>query len=142
MSRKTLSVLAGLIGLALVAPQASAADVFAFVRPDDDAIRVWKPYVVEKNCEDGFYHCSVRMDYAPHERAMVVRPGSYWYQKPFKVYRYSDFKNSHAHAHAAAQPSRHVAWCSDRYRTYDPASDTFVGKGYKRHRCDSPFDGR
>lgn len=142
MLRKILPALTGLMCLAALAPSASAADFFAFGRYDDDAIRVWKPYVIEKNCVDDFYHCKVRMDYAPHQRAMVVRPGSYWYQKPFKVYRYGDFKHRHKHRHAAHSSSRHVAWCSDRYRTYDPATDMFVGKGHKHYRCNSPYDGR
>ena len=143
MSRKILSALAGLLGLAALAPAATAADFFAFGRPDDEGTRVWKPYVVEKNCTDGFYHCTVRMDYAPFERSMVVRPGSYWYQKPFKVYRYGDFKHHGKHRHAARHGvSAHVAWCSGRYRSYDPASDTFIGKGHKRYTCDSPYDRR
>ena len=137
MLRKILPGLLGLLCLATLVPAASAADFFAFGREDDDAIRVWKPYVIEKNCVEDFYHCKVRMDYAPFERAMVVRPGSYWYQKPFKVYRYGDFKHRHHH-HA----SRHLAWCSDRYRSYDPSSDTFLGKGHKRYHCDSPYDQR
>ena len=58
--------------------------------------------MIEKNCVDDFYHCKVRMDYAPFQRAMVVRPGSYWYQKPFKVYRYGDFKHDHRHHHHRA----------------------------------------
>ena len=143
MSRKILSALAGLVGLAVLAPAASAADFFAFGRHDDEGTRVWKPYVVEKNCAEDFYHCTVRMDYAPSERAMVVRPGSYWYQKPFKVYRYGDFRHHHKHRHAYRHGvSAHVAWCSGRYRSYDPATDTFLGKGHTRRTCNSPYDGR
>ena len=124
---------------------ASAADFFTFGRHDDDAVRVWKPYVVEKNCVDDFYRCKVRMDYAPFERSMVVKPGNYWYQKPFKVYRYGDFEHGDHHHHHHAynhSGSRHVAWCSDRYRTYNPETDTYVGKGYRHYRCDSPYDAR
>ena len=57
--------------------------------------------MIEKNCVEDFSRCKVRMDYAPFERAMVVKPGSYWYQKPFKVYRYGDFKHRHKHRHHA-----------------------------------------
>jgi hypothetical protein len=142
MLRKILPALTGLLCLAVLAPAASAADFFAFGRKDDHSIRVWKPYVIEKNCVEDFYRCKVRMDYAPHQRAMVVKPGSYWYQKPFKVYRYGDFKHRHKHRHASYSSSRHVAWCSDRYRTYDPATDMFVGKGHRHYRCNSPYDGR
>ena len=142
MLRKILPVFTGLLCLAVLAPAAPAADFFAFGKKVDHSIRVWKPYVIEKNCVEDFYHCKVRMDYAPFERSMVVKPGSYWYQKPFKVYRYGDFKHRHKHRHAAYSSSRHVAWCSDRYRTYDPSTDMFVGKGHRHYRCNSPYDGR
>lgn len=35
--------------------------------------------------------------------------------------------------------SAHVAWCMERYRSYDPASDSFLGYDGLRHRCNSPF---
>ena len=139
MVRKMLPVFAALLGLGMLAPAALAADLEAG-DSHHDGIRVWKPYVVEKNCADGFNHCTVRMDYAPMQRAMVVRPGSYWYQKPYQKYRYYDHKHW-LHLGAAGADSRHAEWCSARYRTYDPATDMFVGKGYRHYRCDSPYDG-
>ena len=35
--------------------------------------------------------------------------------------------------------SSHVQWCLNRYRSYDPASDTFLGYDGYRHRCNSPY---
>jgi hypothetical protein len=35
--------------------------------------------------------------------------------------------------------SAHVHWCLNRYRSYDPASDTFLGYDGYRHRCNSPY---
>ena len=29
----------------------------------------------------------------------------------------------------------HTAWCLRRYRSYDPRSDTFVGRDGRRHTC-------
>jgi hypothetical protein len=158
MLRKVLPLAAFIVGLAALGPMAQAADFFAFGRHDDDSMRIWKPYVIEKNCVEGFHHCKVRMDYDPLQRPMVVRPGSYWYQKPFEIYRYGDFKGHPHHAHwhykhhhhrhhrhayrLHLHGSKHVAWCSAHYRSYDPATDTFLGKGHKRYRCDSPYDGR
>jgi hypothetical protein len=139
MFRRVLSAAAVLLAAVLAQP-AGAADRHGDVH--DDPIRIWKPYVIEKNCAHGFDYCTVRMDYAPHQRAMVARPGSYWYQKPFQVYSYGDFRHRRHHHLAGGHWSRHVAWCSERYRTYDPHSDTFVGKGYRHYRCDSPYDGR
>jgi hypothetical protein len=33
----------------------------------------------------------------------------------------------------------HVQWCLNRYRSYDPRSDTFMGYDGYRHRCNSPY---
>lgn len=130
MLQKLLAALAGLVCVLAVSPAAMASD--AYGNADPGRIKIWKPYVIEKNCADGRYDCKVRMDYAPRQRAMVVRPGSYWYQKPFLVYRYGDFRNG--------RTSSHKAWCRARYRSYDPASDTFMGYDMNRHRCNSPHD--
>ena len=132
MFRKIVTPLAGLLGLAVLSSGALASDAYG---SDQDGIKIWKPYVIEKTCANGLYDCKVRMDYAPYQRAMTARPGSYWYQTPFMVYRYGDFRPQGAqHAGAAA----HEAWCSAHYRSYDPATDTFLGKGNKRYRCVSP----
>jgi hypothetical protein len=32
-----------------------------------------------------------------------------------------------------------VHWCLNRYRSYDPSSDTFLGYDGYRHRCNSPY---
>ncbi|MCA3555607.1 BA14K family protein [Aestuariivirga sp.] len=127
MFRKILAPLLGLLGLAALSINASASDPYG---TDKDGVKVWKPYVVEKNCADGLFECTARIDYAPFQRSMVARSGSYWYQKPFLVHRYGDFRPQAG--------SSHDAWCSARYRTYDPATGTYVGRGYKRHRCISP----
>ena len=33
----------------------------------------------------------------------------------------------------------HVEWCTDRYRSYDPRSNTFMGYDGYRHQCNSPY---
>lgn len=33
----------------------------------------------------------------------------------------------------------HVQWCLNRYRSYNPATDTFVGYDGYRHRCRAPY---
>jgi Ni/Co efflux regulator RcnB len=35
--------------------------------------------------------------------------------------------------------SSHVDWCLNRYRSYDPSTDTFLGYDGYRHRCNSPY---
>jgi hypothetical protein len=37
---------------------------------------------------------------------------------------------------------KHVKWCRARYKTYNASTDTFVGKGGRKYRCNSPYDGR
>jgi hypothetical protein len=34
-----------------------------------------------------------------------------------------------------AHPYDHVTACQDRYRTYDPARDTYLGRDGHRHQC-------
>jgi hypothetical protein len=37
--------------------------------------------------------------------------------------------------------SAHIDWCLNRYRSYDPRTDTFLGYDGFRHRCRSPYRG-
>ncbi len=37
------------------------------------------------------------------------------------------------------QTSDHVRWCAERYRSYDPRTDTYMGYDGYRHRCNSPY---
>ena len=41
-------------------------------------------------------------------------------------------------AASAAAPTSHVAWCEATYRSYNPATDTFVGNDGYAHACISP----
>ncbi|MGF7160622.1 hypothetical protein FHS85_002253 [Rhodoligotrophos appendicifer] len=38
-----------------------------------------------------------------------------------------------------AAGGNHVAWCQERYRTYDPSTDTYVGRGGVKRQCESPY---
>ncbi len=38
-------------------------------------------------------------------------------------------------AAAAQQQQQHVSYCAQRYRSYDPASDTFQGRDGRRYAC-------
>ena len=33
----------------------------------------------------------------------------------------------------------HVRWCLNRYRSYNPRTDTFMGYDGRRHYCRSPY---
>jgi hypothetical protein len=69
------TALAGLVALLIAPSTALAADSGSNVAPAE-------PYAIEKVCSDGKYGCTVRMIYPTGTSAMVVHPGSYWYEKP------------------------------------------------------------
>jgi hypothetical protein len=39
---------------------------------------------------------------------------------------------------AAASSDAHIDYCLSRYRTYDPQTDTYIGRGGRRYRCVGP----
>ncbi len=40
---------------------------------------------------------------------------------------------------APRRRSRHVRWCLDRYNSYKPSTDRFLGFDGRYHRCRSPY---
>jgi len=88
---------------------------------------VYRPYAIEKICDNNLRNCKVRMLYAPGQNPGLAGYGSYWFQR--------------ATRHVRVINESHVAWCLSRYRTYDPYTDTFIGKGHRSYRCNSPYDG-
>lgn len=44
--------------------------------------------------------------------------------------------SSHSHGHGY---SRHVEWCEDRYRSYNPRYNTWVSYSGHVHQCVSPY---
>lgn len=73
-----------------------------------------------------------------HYRQGYRRHGNYWY--PLAAFGAGAIIGG-----ALAAPARpsygssHVQWCASRYRTYDPASDTYVSRVGVRARCVSPY---
>lgn len=69
----------------------------------------------------------------------------YWYATPWWLLTIP-FAAA-AGAAAAVNPgnyggSGHVRWCSDRYRSYNPRNNTWVGNSGRVYQCNSPYDGR
>lgn len=118
MHKTLLSAALALAGLGATSIAAAA---------HDPVFRIDRPYFIQKSCNDHDLDCSARMIYAPGENPGRARYGSYWYPP--------------ATRHVRVFNEHHAAWCAYRYRTYDAWSDTFVGKGYKRYRCASPYRG-
>lgn len=110
---------------------AGAAFVAAACLPaaaHERGVGFFQPYVIDKTCEHDGRECVSRMNYAPCHHAGRDGSGSYWYRRVSQV----DFFKFDA---------KHVAWCYDRYRSYKPENNTFAGKGNRRYRCNSPYDG-
>ncbi|MFO1120790.1 MAG: BA14K family protein [Hyphomicrobiales bacterium] len=55
---------------------------------------------------------------------------------------YDDYDDDYVVVTKRVSHSKHVKWCKARYKTYNPKTDTFIGKGKKKYRCNSPYDGR
>jgi hypothetical protein len=55
-------------------------------------------------------------------------------------YGYGPYRGYYApRAYVAPVGGSHVRWCMNRYRSYDPRSNTFMGYDGDRHRCVSPY---
>ena len=102
---------------------------------------------------------SVRWDRSRHgPRYSYARPGyshfhgGYYYSMPWWIgpsislglsvpsYGYGyGYGNGYGYGAGQGYGGGHVEWCLNRYRSYDPASDTYMGYDGYRHRCNSPF---
>jgi BA14K-like protein len=118
MFRKLASVCLSIAPLTLMALPAAAHDY---------EFRSYRPYVIEKTCDDDYTNCMARMVYAPGQNPGLAGYGSYWFQRATRAVRVVN--------------ETHVAWCLSHYKTYDPRSNTFIGKGFRSYRCNSPYDG-
>lgn len=73
-------------------------------------------------------------DYRPGYR----RHGNYWY--PLAAFGAGAIIGGALAAPARpAYGSRHIQWCANRYRTYDPGTDTYAPRVGVRARCVSPY---
>jgi hypothetical protein len=68
--------------------------------------------------------------------------GGYYYRTPWWLGAAAAAGVAGAIANSAAraaQGSSHVSWCQNRYRSYNPATDTYTGYDGRQHRCVSPY---
>lgn len=76
------------------------------------------------HCHGRYCHRHRNRGYHNHNRGVRVYP-------PHTAPRYGTRRAYQAH----------VNWCLNRYRSYDPRSDTFQPYRGPRRRCNSPYDG-
>jgi hypothetical protein len=117
---------------------------------------MYRPYAIEKTCNDRFKHCKPRMIYAPGQHAGLAGTGSYWYQKSPGARKHGDFTlRSHkhkAHAHKAhVKRKRHAVvkhrssykhYCRKKGWGFNTQTLTFAGGIPKRARCIPAYDTR
>jgi hypothetical protein len=87
-----------------------------------------------------------RYDRSRHgSRYSYARPGfrhhygGYYYSSPWWIGPSIGFALTVPSYGGGYGGNAHVEWCLNRYRSYDPGSDTFLGYDGYRHRCNSPF---
>jgi hypothetical protein len=78
-------------------------------------------------CGRGYYNCR-----RPAVRYAVPFYGYGAYGAYYDNYNYYDDSGYYG-------GNDHVQWCLNRYRSYDPRSDTFLGYDGHRHVCNSPY---
>ena len=63
----------------------------------------------------------------------------FWYPWPWWSYNLGwNFEVGDAFA-GGSYASNHVQWCMNRYRSYNPRTDTYTGYDGKKHRCRGPY---
>jgi BA14K-like protein len=83
--------------------------------------------------------------YAYRHRGYNFFFGGFWYARPWwnygYAYNYYGYPRVHVHVstYARGSYSDHVQWCLNRYRSYNPQTDTYTGYDGYQHRCNSPY---
>ncbi|WP_342641813.1 BA14K family protein [Rhodoligotrophos ferricapiens] len=152
MARKTLTIAAGLLMFGVAAlggtpPQASAAPIGSVLKQASTAADANSLiHEVQSRRYRGSYH---RHRHGPRYRHR--RPGyryyhgGYYYRTPWWLGAAAaagiagTIAGAAAGAARGAAASSHVAWCQQRYRSYNPATDTFTGYDGRQYRCNSPY---
>lgn len=64
----------------------------------------------------------------------------FWYPWPWWSYYGGGWGFEVGDAFAGGSyASQHVQWCMNRYRSYNPRTDTYTGYDGKKHRCRGPY---
>jgi hypothetical protein len=62
------------------------------------------------------------------------------YGDGYRVYLGGDFYSDDYYGGREYVYGGHVEWCLNRYRSYNPRTNTFMGYDGYHHRCNSPYD--
>jgi hypothetical protein len=125
MSRIRKIVIAGALAVASVVPMTVAEAMPVTNAP----AKAEKATDVQQARWCGRWRCGYRRAWRPRAR-FVVRPR---YYAPRVIVRPAP------RYVVRSGYNRHVRWCLNRYRSYEPSSNTFVDYGGNVRRCNSPF---
>lgn len=134
MSRIRKIVVAGALSVASIIPLTVAEAMPVTNAP----AKAEKATDVQQARWCGRWRCGYRRAWRPRARVWVgprrvwVRPRRVWVA-PRVVIRPAP------RVIVRSGYNRHVRWCLNNYRSYDPATDTFVAYGGAVRRCNSPF---
>lgn len=71
--------------------------------------------------------------------------GGYWYENPWWIFPFVGAgialsnRDRYYDRYDDGYGSRHVRWCLNRYRSYDPRTNTWVAYSGRVHQCVSPY---
>lgn len=140
MLKHSLIALAAL-GAGLIGFSASEASAFTVQKPAVQTEQASSPYLLEAN------HKKWRKN--RHGNRWRYRTnryrhyhGGYWYDNPWWVLPYVGAGialSNRYYDDDYGYGSRHVRWCLDRYRSYNPRSNTWVSYSGRVRQCISPY---
>ena len=122
----SISKLSALIAIAAATSAAGPAGAITLTeRPDVTSTVMDVRYVCDdnRNCWD--------TDQPPEGLSIQIGPGGVRVGSPEKPRHHYRRDRDHY--------SRHVEWCLDRYRSYNPRTDTYVTYGGRHKHCISPY---
>ena len=76
--------------------------------------------------------------YRPYQRPYYNGPYNRPYYPPYRTY-YREYDSPYYAPPAYRAASPHVTWCVNRYRTYNPATDSYHAGGGVYRVCLSPY---
>jgi hypothetical protein len=120
-------------------------DALVQVNPSQDGL--YQEVQVRRNPRRSYYrwrnrdYPRYRYRYGPYRHYHR----GYWYDSPWWLLTIP-FAAATGAAIAASPGysggSAHVRWCSNRYQSYNPRNNTWVGYSGRVYQCNSPYDGR
>lgn len=94
----------------------------------------WRRNHFGNRCYDSYGGCRHYRRYNHFNRSDLFLP--FIIGGGFGAYNYYDYDDDYGYAGVS---SRHVRWCLNRYRSYNPRSNLWVSFSGKKHQCDSPY---